>query len=678
MKWSLSGAEVVGGNRPLDAKVPFAHARVVLQKQITEEGEGEEYLLVYRYPSPEEAEGDTMMRDEWEALIAAGEAHRLPTPLPAKRNGTLWILGAAFPKREQVVKELSDANALIESVEVTGDLLVCYVQEDSASIVRERQAKSATFHAWSATAKGKWDEAVSHAERALAIGGMSPERVAQLAFLYERQGRVSRSRGYLRMALDSRGQSFHEKTLEKFNSYSDRANPKGKVVVSSASEEQLAKKEFDRAWQLARHQEWDKALPHALRALEIDDMSPKHFALVMLLYEHERDEEQKNHYRRMAQEWRGPKFVEEMLKKHRDFSTLSERSEDSKTSFQPAYLIIFVALFLLTLPIILGGWAFPSKPEVSEIAENLDVNGLGVLLRKLSATILVYFMQFGFIAFEAGYVQQNFRKQSAIKNLIVFAISFISYIFLGWHIQRWIHPDAFSNLLDIAFNAGFASTVALIIANTITERGTLLVNTLCSMVAAGIAYPVLAGLLFPSEGLITTGWGFVDTAGGCVVHVLGGAFGLTAALWIGPRIKRRAWYILGKVQVEQRGDYIPFAVIGAFFLWFGWLGFNSGNATDWNRFLDAFRNTNIGASAGGLVGLIIAVANGAMLATRGSSDLTSGGLAREIRRDIANLERVHRQCCRRQAVGGPLRGYPWGQRSYRGLRLAASFQEAFR
>src|SRR5207245_1382943 len=122
----------------------------------------------------------------------------------------------------------------------------------------------------------------------------------------------------------------------------------------------------------------------------------------------------------------------------------------------------------------------------------------------------------------------------------------------------------------------------------------------------GLAYPLVSGYLFEG-GMLANGLHFVDTAGGCVVHVLGGTFGLMAALWIGPRSKMRAWNLLGKVPIPEGSDNTPLKIIGAFFLWFGWLGFNSGNTNNWTAFLTAFTNTNIGASAGGLVGLVFAI-----------------------------------------------------------------------
>lgn len=529
MEWRLSEAQVVGGTRPLDPEVPFAQARVVLLNK----GAGDKYLLVNRYPSPEYAEGNPMTPGEWHALIAAGEAHELKSPLPAKYNGMLWLLGPGFPERDRVVEELHAARALLADPYSHALVLVCFINENLASEVREHLANDAFEQALRLARDLEWSQALPHAERAFDLGGISEEgaeeRIALLALLYEHLGRKRRSDGYLKMALNSRGHQFYERTLQKYREFS-------RLIVA----------------------------PFGRR--------PGIASLIIIL----------------------------------------------------SMLAAGTALVVLA-----------SYSDFPPLDSSLNIDEIGNLQRKLSTTILVYFMQFGFIAFEVGSVRRSYQRQSGVKNLVVFAISFLSYILLGWHIQRAINGHALTHLLDIAFNAGFASTVALIIANTITERGTILVNSLCSMVAAGIAYPCLAGLIF-DQGPFAASWGFVDTAGGCVVHVLGGMFGLSAALWIGPRAKRRAWYLLGKVHMAEQKDNLPFQVIGAFFLWFGWLGFNSGNATDWNHFLVAFMNTNIGASAGGLVGLIVVVANLGRLTTTVSSDLSSKGFLRE----IASLERI--------------------------------------
>lgn len=648
---------MVGGTRPLDAKVPFARARVVLRRHQVGEGANDEYLLVYGYPSLTEAEGNTMTLIEWEALLSGGGAHQLKTPLPARYDGVLWLLGPGFSEsdadrnsdREQVLKRLDNDKALKGWwKDPTSDVLVCYIEATSAREIRARLAENRSENAWLKALEDNWNASVPEAELAVAIGGMTPERVALLALLYDRQGRKSRSKGYLRMAQDSRSPEFYEETNKKFKKFSEeieerKVRGEREAAVVNVGP-RLATKEVNQALQFIQRgsrgdpqsassrQEYEKALDHAERAFEHGGDSPEHFALLAVVHECLGNKRRARNYLKMAQIRGDGEFYQETLKKYRDFSTLRE---SVKTSVPPARNVVFfmtgvTALVLLGVWVLIR-WTIPAYSSIPKVVAFPDPS-------KLTATILVYFMQFGFIAFEAGYVRQNYRRASALKNLIVFGMSFLSYMFFGWIVQRWVNKGHPSTLVDICFNAGFASTVALIIANTITERGTLFVNALFSILAAALAYPLLAGAIFDKGPL--TKLGFIDTAGGCVVHVLGGAIGFFAAWWIGPRMKRRAWAALGRVQIAEKRDILPFSVIGGFFLWFGWLGFNSGNAANGEEFMKAFVNTNIAASAGGLVGLIIAVSNGARLTRTASYDLVSRGWWRDSLRDTANLERV--------------------------------------
>lgn len=64
--------------------------------------------------------------------------------------------------------------------------------------------------------------------------------------------------------------------------------------------------------------------------------------------------------------------------------------------------------------------------------------------------------------------------------------------------------------------------------------------------------------------------GSIDFAGGNVVHISSGISGLVLAYVVG---KRREY-----AQIEYRPHNIPFVVLGAGLLWFGWFGFNAGSA----------------------------------------------------------------------------------------------------
>ena len=114
--------------------------------------------------------------------------------------------------------------------------------------------------------------------------------------------------------------------------------------------------------------------------------------------------------------------------------------------------------------------------------------------------------------------------------------------------------------------------------------------------------------------------GSLDFAGGNVIHISSGVSGLTLSLLIG---KRR-----GYSHVNYRTHNIPFVLLGAGLLWFGWFGFNAGSAlaAD-NVAVHAFLTTNttaavamvswmlvdvliakkptvVGAATGGILGLV--------------------------------------------------------------------------
>jgi Amt family ammonium transporter len=87
-----------------------------------------------------------------------------------------------------------------------------------------------------------------------------------------------------------------------------------------------------------------------------------------------------------------------------------------------------------------------------------------------------------------------------------------------------------------------------------------------------------------------------DFAGGTVVHINAGAAGLAMALVLG---KRKGW-----PRQNMRGHNIPFVMLGAGLLWFGWFGFNAGSAlTASNLAGFAWVNTNT-ATATALLGWI--------------------------------------------------------------------------
>jgi Amt family ammonium transporter len=217
------------------------------------------------------------------------------------------------------------------------------------------------------------------------------------------------------------------------------------------------------------------------------------------------------------------------------------------------------------------------------------------------ATVLVLFMLFGFVAFEAGTVSSAYRNQSAEKNLLVIMVSLASYLGIGRFVYDYFADKPTVAFTWIVFQAGFACTVSLIISNALTERASKPTNVLCAIFAAGLGYPVLSGLVWGDVGLLHQ-IGFVDASGASAVHLLGASASLTATAAVGPRVRLQRWRFLGGPVTPDFSS--PWSVVGGLFLMFGWLGFNSGNAAP-ALHGHAFVNTTVGACSGAVAAWLL-------------------------------------------------------------------------
>lgn len=91
-----------------------------------------------------------------------------------------------------------------------------------------------------------------------------------------------------------------------------------------------------------------------------------------------------------------------------------------------------------------------------------------------------------------------------------------------------------------------------------------------------------------------TSIGALDFAGGTVVHINAGIAALVCTLVLGKRLG----YADGKISPPHN---LPFAVLGAGLLWFGWFGFNGGSALGANEWaVRAMVVTHVAAAAAGL------------------------------------------------------------------------------
>lgn len=128
--------------------------------------------------------------------------------------------------------------------------------------------------------------------------------------------------------------------------------------------------------------------------------------------------------------------------------------------------------------------------------------------------------------------------------------------------------DGIPEGLFAAFQMMFALIATAIITGSVVGR--MKFSAIFLFIAAWIilVYAPLAHMVW-GKGLLDT-IGSIDFAGGNVVHISSGISGLVLAYVVG---KRREY-----AQIEYRPHNIPFVVLGAGLLWFGWFGFNAGSA----------------------------------------------------------------------------------------------------
>lgn len=130
----------------------------------------------------------------------------------------------------------------------------------------------------------------------------------------------------------------------------------------------------------------------------------------------------------------------------------------------------------------------------------------------------------------------------------------------------------------VAFQLMFAIITVALISGAVADRlkfgGWLLFAGLwATFVYFPVAHWVFAfdGITGEHGGWIANKLKAIDFAGGTAVHINSGTAGLVLAIILGKR--------LGWPHSPMRPHNLPFVMLGAGLLWFGWYGFNAGSAT---------------------------------------------------------------------------------------------------
>ena len=254
----------------------------------------------------------------------------------------------------------------------------------------------------------------------------------------------------------------------------------------------------------------------------------------------------------------------------------------------------------------------------------------------LMAAFLVFFMNLGFAMVETGFCRAKNSVTILAKNFIVFAVSSIAFLVLGFGLMfgdgnpffgtegLWFlggadsspaTGDAYKGVYSALnwtgtplwtkffFQLVFAGTAATIVSGAVAERIKFGAFYIFSVLMVAIIYPVVGHWIWGGGWLAKLG--MFDFAGSTQVHSIGGWAALTGAMMLGPRI--------GKYGKDGRispipGHSIALATLGTFVLWFGWFGFNPGStmAADFGAIGRIAVTTNTAAAGGAVAASIMA------------------------------------------------------------------------
>ncbi|WP_308434946.1 ammonium transporter [Nocardia jinanensis] len=144
----------------------------------------------------------------------------------------------------------------------------------------------------------------------------------------------------------------------------------------------------------------------------------------------------------------------------------------------------------------------------------------------------------------------------------------------------------------VAFQAMFAIITVALISGAVADRLKFSAWLVFSAIWATVVYFPVAHWVW-GGGWIMEKVEAIDFAGGTAVHINSGAAALALAIVVG---KRAGW-----PKTPFRPHNLPFVMLGAALLWFGWFGFNAGSAAAADGVAGATFITTLVATAAAMI-----------------------------------------------------------------------------
>ena len=207
-------------------------------------------------------------------------------------------------------------------------------------------------------------------------------------------------------------------------------------------------------------------------------------------------------------------------------------------------------------------------------------------------TALVFFMTPGLAFFYGGLVRRKNVCNTMMACVAIMGLSVLLWTMFGYSLSfggnhagiigdfRWAflndvgweagpYADTIPHLVFAAFQMMFAMITPALITGAVVGRMRFKALFAFITLWSFLVYYPMAHMVW-GEGGFLAAIGSVDFAGGNVVHISSGVSALVLATYLGRR--------KGYEKTSYRIHNIPFVVLGASLLWFGWFGFNAGSA----------------------------------------------------------------------------------------------------
>jgi Amt family ammonium transporter len=241
----------------------------------------------------------------------------------------------------------------------------------------------------------------------------------------------------------------------------------------------------------------------------------------------------------------------------------------------------------------------------------------------ITATALVMLMTPALGFFYAGLVRKKNLVSTLVQCFTIFAVVSLVWALWGYSLAfgpsvngfigdlslaglnnvgintTCVYAPEIPELLFFAFQLKFAAITPALIIGAFAERIKFRSLLIFIVLWSTLIYSPIAHWVWNTGGWLRS-LGAVDFAGGTVVHIAAGLSALAAALVIGRR----------KTPEMNNGGFkpnnIPFVILGAALLWFGWFGFNAGSSLAANSLaVNALVVTNLAAASAAVSWMVV-------------------------------------------------------------------------